>query len=274
MTSDGRDLVIILRGGGDREVVIAEAAVLAVLLGDLESNGICDGPLNTKRHDADHAKTGGERGLGHSLHVVAAGGSNTGHEGGNVDEAGKHDGAVACLVIALRHLEFKVARNGLDKIFGELAGFLFTWVAVLVLKPGSAAIISIIMGEYLTRAILGADAQEINPWINKVVALVGLAIVTFLNCVSTRVGTRVNDLLMFLKFVALMFVTVLGIVVAFTGFSMNGEANEEWKQNWFKDTSYDVSAWAVALYAGLWAYDGWDNVSQTLHVVSECLMLI
>jgi hypothetical protein len=23
----------------------------------------------------------------------------------------------------------------------------------------------------------------------------------------------------------------------------------------------DASAWAVALYAGLWAFDGWDNVS-------------
>src|SRR5437762_2361289 len=29
----------------------------------------------------------------------------------------------------------------LSKIMGELSGFLFTWVAVLVLKPGSAAII-------------------------------------------------------------------------------------------------------------------------------------
>lgn len=155
----------------------------------------------------------------------------------------------------------------LAKIFGEMAGFLFTWVAVLVLKPGSAAIISIIMGEYLTRAILGADAQDISPWVNKAVALVGLAIVTFLNCVSTRVGTRVNDVLMFLKFVALLFVTVLGIVVAFTGFSLNGEANKEWKQNWFRDTTSDVSGWAVALYAGLWAYDGWDNVSRICFMV-------
>ena len=32
----------------------------------------------------------------------------------------------------------------LAKTFGELSGFLFTWVAMLVLKPGSAAIIAII----------------------------------------------------------------------------------------------------------------------------------
>lgn len=154
----------------------------------------------------------------------------------------------------------------LAKTFGELLGFLFTWVAVLVLKPGSAAIIAIIMGEYLVRAFIGADAETINPWVNKGVALVGLALVTFLNCVSTKLGTRVNDLLMFLKFVALLGVTVIGIVVAVTGFSYKGDANEEWKQPWFEGTSADVSAWAVALYAGLWAYDGWDN---TNYVVGE-----
>ena len=149
----------------------------------------------------------------------------------------------------------------LSKIFGELAGFLFTWVAVLVLKPGSAAIIAIIMGEYLVRAVIGAEAETINPWINKSVALVGLLLVTFMNCVSTRLGTRVNDLLMFMKFIALLGVTVTGIVVAATGYSFAGKPNLDWKTHaWFEGTKLDASAWAVALYAGLWAYDGWDNV--------------
>lgn len=150
----------------------------------------------------------------------------------------------------------------LSKIMGELAGFLFTWVAVLVLKPGSAAIIAIIMGEYLVRAFIGAEAETINPWINKCVGLVGLFLVTFLNCVSTKLGTRVNDTLMFLKFIALIGVTICGIVVALTGFSFSGNASMEWKnRSWFEGTSTDGSHWAVAIYAGLWAYDGWDNVS-------------
>ena len=150
----------------------------------------------------------------------------------------------------------------LSKIFGELSGFLFTWVALLVLKPGSAAIIAIIMGEYLVRAFIGAEAETINPWVNKSVALIGLLLVTFLNCVSTRLGTRMNDMLMFLKFVALLGVTVIGIVVAATGYSFSGMANLDWKKHeWFEGTKLDASAWAVALYAGLWAFDGWDNVS-------------
>ncbi|KAI1329881.1 amino acid permease-domain-containing protein [Xylariaceae sp. FL0255] len=155
----------------------------------------------------------------------------------------------------------------LSKIMGELAGFLFTWVAVLVLKPGSAAIIAIIMGEYLVRAFIGAEAEYINPWINKGVGLVGLFTITLLNCVSTRLGTRINDGLMFFKFIALLGVTVVGIVVAFTGHSFSGPANMDWKTHpWFEGTITDGSHWAVALYAGLWAYDGWDN---TNYVVGE-----
>ncbi|KAI5918574.1 amino acid transporter-like protein [Camillea tinctor] len=159
------------------------------------------------------------------------------------------------------------AQAYLSKIMGELAGFLFTWVAVLVLKPGGAAIIAIIMGEYLVRAVIGAEAETINPWINKGMGLVGLFVITFLNCLSTRLGTRVNDGLMFLKFIALLGVTIVGIVVALTGFSFSGQANMDWKTHqWFEGTSTDASHWAVALYAGLWAYDGWDN---TNYVVGE-----
>ncbi|KAM0671029.1 hypothetical protein ACQRIT_001361 [Beauveria bassiana] len=155
----------------------------------------------------------------------------------------------------------------LAKTFGELAGFLFTWSAVLVLKPGSAAIIAIIMGEYLVRAAIGAEAETVSPWISKGVALVGILSVTLLNCVSTRVGTRVNDLLMFLKFVALIFITVTGIVVGITGHTLTGEPTLEWKKHdWFEGTTTDLSAWALALYAGLWAFDGWDN---TNYVVGE-----
>jgi amino acid transporter len=154
------------------------------------------------------------------------------------------------------------AQAYLSKTFGEWAGFLFTWCAVCVLKPGSAAIIAIIFGEYLVRAIIGADALATSVWLDKGVALAGLIFVTLLNCVSTKLGTRSADVFLFMKFTALLGVTVIGIVVAATGFSYKGPASDDWKkQGWFENTSTDLSNWAVALYAGLWAFDGWDNVN-------------
>lgn len=157
----------------------------------------------------------------------------------------------------------------LSKIFGDWAGFLFTWSAVFVLKPGSAAIIAIIFGEYVVRAAVGADVENVSIWINKGVALAGLALVTSLNSISTKLATRLGDLFMFFKFVALLGITVIGIVVAATGFSWRGEPNTDWRTiGWFDGTNTDPSNWAVALYAGLWAFDGWDN---TNYVVGEFL---
>ena len=153
------------------------------------------------------------------------------------------------------------AQAYLSKIFGELAGFLFTWCAVFVLKPGSAAIVSIIFGEYLVQAAIGADNEIASGWINKSVALVGLTLVTALNCVSTKIATRMGDFFMFFKFIALFGITITGIFVAITGFTWHGKPNTDWKTTgWFEGTSSDPSSWAVALYAGLWAFDGWDNV--------------
>lgn len=157
------------------------------------------------------------------------------------------------------------AQAYLSKIFGELAGFLFTWCAVFVLRPGSTAIIAIIFGEYVVRAAIGADAENASGWVNKGVALTGLTLVTLMNCISTRFAMRVGDLLMFFKFVALFGITVTGVVVAATGFTMHDKPSTEWKTtNWFQGTSSDPSSWAVALYAGLWAFDGWDNVRSPL----------
>lgn len=158
----------------------------------------------------------------------------------------------------------------LSKIFGEWAGFLFTWCAVTVLKPGSAAIIAIIFGEYLVRAVIGADTMDASTWVNKAVAVVGLLLVTSINCISTKLGTRSADLLMFLKFVGLLAITTTGIIVAATGLAINkGQLSTTWRTtSWFEGTSTSSSQWAVALYAGLWAYDGWDN---TNYVTGEML---
>jgi amino acid transporter len=150
----------------------------------------------------------------------------------------------------------------LAKIFGELAGFLFTWCAVMVLKPGGSAIIAIIFGEYLVRAFIGAEVETINPWINKAAAIGSIIAVTLVNSISTKMATRISDMFMFLKFVALLAVTVLGIVVAATGLSYKHHPNEDWKiHGWFSGTSTDITDWAVAIYAGLWAFDGWDNTN-------------
>ncbi|QIX01690.1 hypothetical protein AMS68_007207 [Peltaster fructicola] len=158
----------------------------------------------------------------------------------------------------------------LSKIFAEWVGFIFTWTAVSVLKPGSAAIIAIIFGEYAVQAILGAEISQNSVWLNKSIACAGLIVVTLLNCISTRLGARSADVFMLLKFAALLAVAITGIVVATTGWSYHAEnLSSDWRtKSWFEGTSTSTSQWAVALYAALWGYDGWDN---TNYVVGEMI---
>ncbi|KAL8807444.1 MAG: hypothetical protein Q9200_004662, partial [Gallowayella weberi] len=163
----------------------------------------------------------------------------------------------------------------LSKIFGDVFGFLFTWCSVFVLKPGSAAIIAIIFGEYVVRAFSPTSLKATDPlpdtsistiWINKGISLLALTFVTLLNCTSTKLATRTGDILMFFKFLALLSIALTGLIVAATNQTLTSfTPNQDWKTTpWFAGTSTNPSNWAVALYAGLWAFDGWDNTNFVL----------
>ncbi|KAF8534340.1 amino acid permease-domain-containing protein [Trichophaea hybrida] len=165
--------------------------------------------------------------------------------------------------------------------FGELAGFLFSWAAIVVLKPGGSAIVAIISGEYINGVLFGSFADSDKPlpsaWANKITALLCFLLVTALNIVSTRLTTRLSDGMMFLKVGTLLAITIIGIVVAVTGLNGDGKgASTEWKDmGWFEPRPGGVGhvgarqssgigglgQYAIALYAGLWAFDGWDNVN-------------
>lgn len=162
----------------------------------------------------------------------------------------------------------------LSKIFGDLFGFLFTWCSVFVLKPGSAAIIAIIFGEYVVRAFTPTstsadplpDTSISTIWTMKGISLLALTVVTVLNCISTKLATRTGDLFMFFKFLALLAIAITGLMVTLTNHTLTSFApNQDWKsESWFAGTNTNPSNWAVALYAGLWAFDGWDNTNFVL----------
>ena len=183
--------------------------------------------------------------------------------------------------------------------FGEGIAFVFAWTAVTVLKPGGAAIIAIIFGEYFNRVLFGGGGG-VSEWGNKITALVALFVVTALNGVSTKLTAKLSDMMMVLKVGSLLAITVIGIIVAATGLNGDGQGPSlEWKERgWFDpmpvvtegngtsiaarnatttiattstttDFGIQLGDLALALYAGLWAFDGWDNV--TLHPPSPPL---
>ncbi|KAK9476999.1 amino acid permease-domain-containing protein [Lipomyces japonicus] len=160
------------------------------------------------------------------------------------------------------------AQAYLHHIFGPLPAFLFAWTAIIILKPGSTAIIGIVFAEYMGRLIFspssthdginhGETGQTYSPvWFNKLVGIAAILLITFINIISTRLGTRTGDIFLFIKIGSLVVVTVIGII-----YWLLGKGAGNFSEGWFYGSSDSLGNYAIALYAGLWAFDGWDNLN-------------
>lgn len=68
-------------------------------------------------------------------------------------------------------------------------------------------------------------------------------------------GANFGVIMVAIKIVALVFVAILGLLTLIR----NGPGPAFSSETFFKGTSTEPSAYAIALYSGLWAFDGWDQ---------------
>ncbi|KDQ60787.1 hypothetical protein JAAARDRAFT_31763 [Jaapia argillacea MUCL 33604] len=145
--------------------------------------------------------------------------------------------------------------------YGPLASYLFAWTAISALKPGGNAVISLIFAEYLNRLFWHISSDEVSPdeipqWSIKLTAAAAVIIVSIV-CVATRnLGTRAAVVFTVVKIAALLSITILGLIQL-----VRGRASPSLKGPVFDDSSNSPSSYALALYSGLWAFDGWDQAN-------------
>ncbi|WVW82894.1 hypothetical protein I302_104908 [Kwoniella bestiolae CBS 10118] len=147
--------------------------------------------------------------------------------------------------------------------FGPMTSYLFTWTAVTMLKPGSAAMIALIFGEYVNRLLYHTfssptteeEVLTVPEWSIKFTATLALVLVSLLNILSRTSGTDSTLILTTIKIGALVFVGVLGLIALVK----NGPGDSLTPSGLFEGTKSDLSSYAIALYSGLWAFDGWDS---------------
>lgn len=154
----------------------------------------------------------------------------------------------------------------LRHIYGDLPAFLFSWTGIIALKPGSGAIISIICAEYINDIFFTAFAAGSEPprWLTKIVAILCCFSVSVIVAISTKAATRVNDFFTFSKVITLLAITGIGFV--YLGL---GKGTDVYTHNPFSASSLNGGTYALALYSGLWAFDGWDNCSYIANEMVE-----
>ncbi|XP_042907812.1 b(0,+)-type amino acid transporter 1 isoform X2 [Parasteatoda tepidariorum] len=136
--------------------------------------------------------------------------------------------------------------------FGPLPAFLFSWVSVLVLKPSMMAIICLSLGEYVVEPLnIGCPP---NMYAVKLVAALSIGVITYINCLSVKLATRIQNIFTCSKLLAIAIIVVGGFIKLTEGHTKHLATGFEGESATFSDI-------ATAFYSGLWAYDGWNNLN-------------
>ncbi|WYZ40902.1 hypothetical protein EsH8_IV_001243 [Colletotrichum jinshuiense] len=172
----------------------------------------------------------------------------------------------------------------LQRIYGDVVGFLAAWTWIVAVMPATLAILSIVFVESIYSAA-GVTDRAGAPT-HKLLSILILIIMNGANSISTKASTRLNSLFVVTKFVSIAGIVVAGIVVVIL--QATDPDREVGGRDWFNRPWFDnrnttvpggddidwskIGAWdmlgfySAALYGALWAYSGWD---KAIYVTAE-----
>src|SRR5437773_4484207 len=180
-------------------------------------------------------------------------------------------GGVASLLGALSIAELAAAypeAGGqyayLREAYGQVWGFLYGWANFAVINTASIAAIAVGFARYVgffTRSPLSEAAIRI-------IAILSIAALTWLNCRGVRLGATTQNILTTLK------IGALGALIV-TSFALPGGSGAHMHPLWYSVSGAGgegggqwIGSFGVAMVAVLWAYDGW---IETTYVGSEII---
>ncbi|KAF6841688.1 large neutral amino acids transporter small subunit 1 [Colletotrichum plurivorum] len=170
-------------------------------------------------------------------------------------------------------LGLRIPNNGgiqeyLRACYGEFAGFLFTWVWCIIIKPAANSMIGTIFADYLAEAFV-AGGEPPAPWVSKLVSAGCIVTMTLVNCLGATAGAKAANLFLFLKLAALSTIIILGCGVWAFG---HGEGVPSSEHGWFGQSpdEREIGLWdwlgefGTATFGALWCYAGWEMVGFVL----------
>ncbi|KAM8945995.1 B(0,+)-type amino acid transporter 1 [Pelodytes ibericus] len=140
----------------------------------------------------------------------------------------------------------------LMEAFGPIPAFLFSWASVIVMKPSSFAIICLSFAEYASAPFYPGCTPP--PVVIKCLAAAAILAITTVNALSVRLASYVQNFFTAAKMIIIIVIIVSGIVLLVQGNTQNFS-------NSFEGSKITAGGIGLALYNGLWAYDGWNQLN-------------
>jgi len=158
-------------------------------------------------------------------------------------------------------LGIRVPHNGgpqeyLSYCFNDTFGFVASWATIFVIKPCSAAMLSLVIAEYICNALHSTWAQSDD--LKHPLALVLITFVAAINCFSNRASDATTKIALTCKILGISTIILIGFGSLFSrdGFPQLSPAHET------SPTQRHVSNYTDAALSAMWAYSGWETVSE------------
>lgn len=149
---------------------------------------------------------------------------------------------------------FQEAFGKLHKFWGPLPSFICAWIYTLILRPAEVAVIIMTFAEYAIQPFTTHLQTEDRAMTIKLTSIAALFVMTYINITSVKLFVKVQNVFGVFKIFACLIVIGGGayqIIKGDTGYLSQG----------FQGSSTSPGSIALALYSGLWAYDGWNSVT-------------
>ncbi len=139
--------------------------------------------------------------------------------------------------------------------WGRLAGFLFGWGQVVMIRAASLGAIAITFSEYLFRVLGYNPSADEHMWHVRWVAAVAIGLTGAFNYVGVRFASTVSNVTVAAKYGGLLFIIIAAFAI---GLPMNGVSNFTPA---VPSGSFTLPMFGLALVSTLWAFDGWADLS-------------
>ena len=165
-------------------------------------------------------------------------------------------------------------------IYGDFAGFLAAWAWVTAVMPATLSILSIVFVETIYSAAHSAESGTASGIGYKFLSILILFVNILLNCINTKTSATLGNIFLVIKLLSVGLLVFAGLIVTiiYAADSEKDYSGKDWHRlgwfdprpsitpdgviDWTKVTSWEaLGHYSAAIYAGLWAYAGWDKVS-------------